>query len=284
MSDEGLAPIVIKRKKVVAGGGHHGGAWKVAYADFVTAMMAFFLIMWLLNATTEKQRKGLADYFAPTVPVSRVSGGGEDAFWGDSMFDEDSLAFNERGATRDYPPERRGSQGDPGRIEGAEAPPAPGDGNRTGAEELLEDLVARGGESMAALQEMRHVVTRLTEDGLVIDIHALPGAPLFQAGTARPTMRLETTLAVIGDLLRVVTNDVSVAAHVPSLPVVAARNTAWDDTAARALAARRSMEAAGFPAARVRRVTGHADRTPIDGNPMALRNDRVEVTVLREGV
>ena len=66
---DGLAPI-IKRKKVVAGDGHHGGAWKVAYADFVTAMMAFFLLMWLLNATTERQRKGLADYFAPTIAVS----------------------------------------------------------------------------------------------------------------------------------------------------------------------------------------------------------------------
>ena len=71
------APVIIKRKKVViVGGGHHGGAWKVAYADFVTAMMAFFLLMWLLNATTEKQRKGISDYFNPTIPVNRISGGG----------------------------------------------------------------------------------------------------------------------------------------------------------------------------------------------------------------
>ena len=64
------APILIKRKKIINGGGHHGGAWKVAYADFVTAMMAFFLLMWLLGATTEKQRKSIADYFSP-VSVSR---------------------------------------------------------------------------------------------------------------------------------------------------------------------------------------------------------------------
>jgi len=64
MSDRSNAPIIIKRKKVVAGDGHHGGAWKVAYADFVTAMMAFFMLMWLLNATTEQQRKGIADYFS----------------------------------------------------------------------------------------------------------------------------------------------------------------------------------------------------------------------------
>ena len=68
MSDQ-PAPIIIKRKKVIAAG-HHGGAWKVAYADFVTAMMAFFLLMWLLGATTEKQRKGIADYFNPTIPIN----------------------------------------------------------------------------------------------------------------------------------------------------------------------------------------------------------------------
>ena len=78
------APILIKRKKIINAGGHHGGAWKVAYADFVTAMMAFFMLMWLLNATTEKQRKGIADYFSPTIPINRVSGGGDGAFGGNS--------------------------------------------------------------------------------------------------------------------------------------------------------------------------------------------------------
>ena len=83
MADNEVRPLIVKRKKVIAGGGHHGGAWKVAYADFVTAMMAFFLLMWLLNATTEKQRKGIADYFTPTIAIARVSGGGSGAFGGD---------------------------------------------------------------------------------------------------------------------------------------------------------------------------------------------------------
>ena len=85
-----LAPVIIKRKKVIAGG-HHGGAWKVAYADFVTAMMAFFMMMWLLNATTEQQRQGLADYFSPTIPINRVSGGGDGSFGGESIFSEETL-------------------------------------------------------------------------------------------------------------------------------------------------------------------------------------------------
>ena len=82
MSAQGnAAPVIIKKKKVVSGDGHHGGAWKVAYADFVTAMMAFFLLMWLLNATTEKQRKGYRRITSVlTIPISRVSGGGEGDF------------------------------------------------------------------------------------------------------------------------------------------------------------------------------------------------------------
>jgi chemotaxis protein MotB len=87
-----VRPIIIKRKKVIDGGGHHGGAWKVAYADFVTAMMAFFLLMWLLNATSEDQRKGLADYFNPTLPISRTSAGGAGMLEGKAIFGEDAAA------------------------------------------------------------------------------------------------------------------------------------------------------------------------------------------------
>ena len=94
MSASNAAPIIIKKKKVVGGDGHHGGAWKVAYADFVTAMMAFFMLMWLLNATTEQQRKGIADYFSPTIPINRISGGGSGAFGGESIFVDEQLAEN----------------------------------------------------------------------------------------------------------------------------------------------------------------------------------------------
>ena len=79
------APVIIKRKKVIAGGGHHGGAWKVAYADFVTAMMAFFMLMWLISATTEEQRKGIADYFNPTIFITQSALGGDGVFKGYSL-------------------------------------------------------------------------------------------------------------------------------------------------------------------------------------------------------
>jgi chemotaxis protein MotB len=88
--------VIIKRYEIVEGG-HHGGAWKVAYADFVTAMMAFFLLMWLLNATTEDQRKGLADYFSPNNLMSHASSGTGEPFGGHTAFDEGALV-SDRGS------------------------------------------------------------------------------------------------------------------------------------------------------------------------------------------
>ena len=111
MGVQANAPVIIKKKKVVQGGGHHGGAWKVAYADFVTAMMAFFMLMWLLNATTEKQRKGVADYFSPTIPINRISGGGDGAFGGDSIFSEETMAQNGTGASKQMPTSSNKSKG-----------------------------------------------------------------------------------------------------------------------------------------------------------------------------
>src|SRR5580698_3293516 len=91
-----LGVTIIRREEVVESR-HHGGAWKVAYADFVTAMMAFFLLMWLLNATTEDQRKGLADYFSPNNLMSHASSGTGEPFGGHTAFDEGALA-SDRGA------------------------------------------------------------------------------------------------------------------------------------------------------------------------------------------
>ena len=97
MTADTARPIIVKRIKAAPEAGHHGGAWKVAYADFVTAMMAFFLLMWLLNATTEDQRKGLADYFDPAIPLSPMSGGGTDVLSGDSVYAADTLAHEGHG-------------------------------------------------------------------------------------------------------------------------------------------------------------------------------------------
>jgi chemotaxis protein MotB len=266
------APVIIKRKKVIAGGGHHGGAWKVAYADFVTAMMAFFLLMWLLNATTEKQRKGISDYFNPTIPVNRISGGGDGAFGGDSVFAEETMAHTGTGAVA-----REGAS-PPEDTEGKDA----GRGSAAGDLEKVEQaLLARGGESATMEQLMRHVVTRVTDEGLVIEIFDLPDAPLFDGDTAEPLPVALAIADLLAEVLAVTSNEVAVNGHLRAYPVTLIDNPVWDLSADRAQATRGILEAAGLEAERMQRIAGFADRKPATPDPSALRNNRIEVILLR---
>jgi chemotaxis protein MotB len=276
MSAKGNAPIIIKRKKVVGGDGHHGGAWKVAYADFVTAMMAFFLLMWLLNATTEVQRKGIADYFNPTIPINRISGGGDGAFGGDSVFTEETLAHNGTGAstsqsvTSETPPSADTSEED-----AAEAAQA------KGFAEVQELLTAFSGESMAADEAMRHIVTRVTDEGLIIEMFDLPSEPLFAPRTTNPELVTTMLISMMGRVLSVVKNDVAVTGYVRSEPLVVVDNPVWDLSTQRADTIRKMLEESSVPSNRIQRVTGYADRKPNLRNPMAVRNNRVEIILLR---
>ena len=275
-----VAPVIIRKKKRQKGGhGHHGGAWKVAYADFVTAMMAFFMLMWLLNATTEKQRKGLADYFSPTIPIVRQSGGGDGALSGETVFSDMVQPRTGTGGVW---------QDDTVRASAALLSPAP-DSSRGASDtaeteqlrELEKALHGLTGESMADDEALRHVITRVTDEGLVVELFARPGAPLHDANG--PTATLRTLAGILARLSRMVSNGVAVEAHVRARPIVVARNPAWDDSAARAQALRRLLEGRGMAPDRIRRVTGHADRTPAVPDPMAVRNNRYEVIFLRDG-
>ncbi|MEY8830003.1 flagellar motor protein MotB [Sedimentitalea sp. XS_ASV28] len=271
-----VAPVIIKRKKVIAGGGHHGGAWKVAYADFVTAMMAFFMLMWLLNATTEKQRKGLADYFAPTVPINRISGGGDGAFGGTNMFSENDLPQDGTGATNRYPDDARQSRGTVGVAEiGIDA---------LGQNEfkVIDDaLSGRGGESMISDEARKHIVTRVTDEGLIIEIFALDGVPLFEDGSDRPTQVFRDITGMVSRISGLVTNGIAINGHIKAHPVVLAKNPVWELSTARADRTRTLLQAGGTDAERLQRVTGHADRKPAVSNRMANRNNRIEVILLR---
>lgn len=269
------APIIIKRKKVTGGDAHHGGAWKVAYADFVTAMMAFFLLMWLLNATTEKQRKGLADYFSPTIPISRVSGGGDGDFGGESVFAEDTLPKNGTGGTKQRATESNRSRGESGLAQEGEAAM---DTLRQTIEEALSGL---SGESMVESDLKRHIITRLTDEGLVVELFEIEGARLFDPETDAPSRLLERLLAVVSELAGLVENDVAIEAHTAAVPLTLKVNPVWDMSTTRAASARRILTAAGLASGRVNRVTGHADREPVVENPMALRNNRIELIFLR---
>ncbi|WP_099824784.1 flagellar motor protein MotB [Oceaniglobus indicus] len=279
------APIIIKRKKIVGGGGHHGGAWKVAYADFVTAMMAFFMLMWLLNATTETQRKGLADYFSPTISVSRVSGGGEGSFGGDSVQSEMTMIKNGSGAAQDKHTEEDKAAGQSG-VSATNAGDGQGD---PGADEtammaaLADRLSGRAGESMVSEDLARHIVTRITDVGLIVELFDLPGVALFAEGTATPLPLMTELVAVVGDVFMLTDNRIAINGHVRSEPLVRRDNPVWDRSSDRARAAHDLLQAGPVPDARVHRVTGLADRERVTANPMAVRNNRIELILLREG-
>jgi chemotaxis protein MotB len=277
MAAPGNAPVIIKRKKVVQGGGHHGGAWKVAYADFVTAMMAFFLLMWLLNATTEKQRKGISDYFNPTIPVNRISGGGDGAFGGDSVFSEKSMAQSGTG----------GSDNQTAATSNGEAGPETGKSSATDnraqaeLEEVQKQLLARGGESNTMEQLLRHVVTKVTDEGLVIEIFDLPDAPLFDEATGDA---MPVTLAMadlLAEMLNLTSNKIAVSGFLRSLPVTLIENPVWNQSAERAQTMRVLLETSGVDPERMQRISGFADRKPVVSDPAAVRNNRVEIILLR---
>ncbi|MEL6953065.1 MAG: flagellar motor protein MotB [Pseudomonadota bacterium] len=271
-------PIIIKKKKVVGGDGHHGGAWKVAYADFVTAMMAFFMLMWLLNATTEQQRKGLADYFSPTIPITRISGGGDGSFGGDDVFSENSIAQNGTGASDQRPTEGRQSLG----VEGSEYDDA-ANAEEAALEALGRALSEAGGDSLVTELVLRHVQTRLTDEGLIIEIFSLPDAPLFDSD-GRTVEWLPILSSVIADLFGTVTNQVAVHGYVAAQPLVRASQDRFELSIERAASMRRLLEENGLPSQRLERLSGHGDRRPATQDPLAIRNDRIEIILLRNRV
>lgn len=270
------APVIIKRKKIIKGGGHHGGAWKVAYADFVTAMMAFFMLMWLLNATTEKQRKGIADYFNPAIPIVRISGGGSGAFGGDSVFSEQQLAQNGTGASAGAPSEQNKARG------AEDAADSDGSGEMADLKEVEKKLLARGGESMTMDAIMRHVVTRVTDEGLVIEIFDLADNPLFEEGSSVPESVTKDIATMLAEVLALTKNQIAINGHVKSYPITLIDNPAWDLSADRAQILRGLIESAGLSGGRMQRISGYSDRISVTPNPTDARNNRLEVILLRK--
>ena len=254
---------IIKRKKVVVGG-HHGGAWKVAYADFVTAMMAFFLLLWLLSVTTEEQRMGLADYFSPTIPIHSTRGGGDGPFGGSSMFSQDTLAQDESGRRSDQSLVERAGETDQTFWE------------------IEAELLGGSGEAMEADPLLKHIRTRVTDEGLIIEVFDIEGSSLFEGETARVMPAMERLVAMIGAVLRHTANPIAVTGHLAAPPTGPLPYDPWVLSAERAHATLTHLIAAGVTVGRMARVTGKADRSPaVAENPADYRNRRIEITLLR---
>jgi len=335
----GGGTIVIRREE---GGdhGHHGGAWKVAYADFVTAMMAFFLLMWLLNATTEEQRRGLADYFAPTNLLARSVSGSGAPFGGQTPNDQGNQTST-TGAITVQPgrmpvvmdieedesetparpmPRREGPEGreeaedprlvaptPPGALAGP-VPPRAGPAAEPAAEtrpeaigeaELRRELARREREAFEeaarqireavaadpALADLaRQMIVEQTPEGLRIQLLDAERQPMFALGGAAPNERARVLLARVAQVAAGLPNPIAIAGHTDATPFRGgAERSNWDLSADRANATRRLLVEAGLPEARIRSVSGHADRDPLlPDAPNAAANRRVSITLLRQ--
>lgn len=268
-------PIIVKKVIQEAHAGHHGGAWKVAYADFVTAMMAFFLLMWLLGATTEKQRKALADYFAPTLVQSKQETAGSD-----SLFNGDSIV-----SVDDYP-HRQGQTGSKSMTIPRDARGGPTEmaSREKEAKQLRDDA-----KSMLQRIQKRGDLKRLvknirfseTTEGMRIDVVDDSDFSMFAMGTGQLTPQGSRLLTEIAESLQDVPNRLSVRGHTDSAPWSAASGTNnWRLSVERAEVSRNYLEFRGVAGNRFSRIEGVADREPyVRDAPLDPRNRRISITL-----
>ena len=296
-----LAPIIIK--KVVKGGhGHHGGAWKVAYADFVTAMMAFFLLMWLLNATTEDQKQGISEYFSPST-VSNTTGGAGGLLGGAAV--SSPGAMTSRTAVPSVSLELRPtSSAQDGEAEdeggGAVEDDDPDKTANLSEEELKEEIAKLEAENFEkaeaeikqAIQDtpelkdlQKHLVIDQTPEGLRIQIVDQEGKPMFASGSSRMPETTRKLLAKISQVVQKLPNKISLSGHTDATPFRGSRRGYgnWELSSNRALASRRVMVESGLKKEKISHVTGKEATEPlIKDDPKDARNRRIAIVVLRE--
>jgi len=278
-SGDNLRPIIIIKKKKVIAAGHHGGAWKVAYADFVTAMMAFFLLMWLLNATSEEQRQGIAAYFNPGIPIFAENGGGAGMFGGETVYSEDTKTESQSGTVGEQAEDVSGQDGSTGTASNDPT----GAGDASDAQFAAVENMFRGntGESWVEDPLLQHVSTRVTDEGLIIDLFDLPDSPLFEPGTNQPTKKMYALLDMVSRVLDTVTNEIAITGHVDVEPELEGGPDGFALTGGRALIANAVMVEHGISTSRFNRLTGASDRKPVGDGAPAYRNRRLEITLLR---
>lgn len=294
-------PIIIKRIKK-ADHAHHGGAWKVAYADFVTAMMAFFLLMWLINTTTPEQKRGIADYFAPQSISQTLSGSG--GVLGGKVMGQESARAG--GAVslfqKNSPPSKNSSekstqngssQGGATPTEGssADSQAANRDGQNTAtsmqngdfahAAEAIHQAIADNPDISALSKQ---VVVDQTPDGMRIQLVDQDGRPMFQQGTATPMPYARKLLETIAHVIDRLPNRVSIAGHTEGAAFTGPRGiTNWELSAERANAGRAILTAAGLASDRIYEVAGKAGSEPLlPEDPNASANRRLSIVLMRE--
>ena len=297
--------IIIKKVKKGGHGGHHGGAWKVAYADFVTAMMAFFLLLWLLNATTEAQKQGIADYFSPTA-LSMSSGGAGGMLGGQTisspgaMLDRTavpsiSIELKPTSGRTDGDAEEEGGSNDSEKsaeqaMAQAEMDMKKLEQQRREAEnaqfEETEKEIRQAIEETPKLKELeKHLLIDQTPEGLRIQVIDREGKPMFKAGSATMLERTAKLVAKIAVAIKDLPNKVKIAGHTDSTPFRSKRKGYgnWDLSSDRAQASRRVLIGGGLDPARISAVEGRASRDPLlPEDTKSPRNRRISILLLRK--
>ena len=272
-----LQPIIIKRIKK-GGHGAHGGAWKIAYADFVTAMMAFFLLMWLLGSTAEGDKKGIADYFNAPLKVALLNGGSGS---GDSSSvvrggGTDLTRSNGQVKSGDMDAERRTIQ-----LKALKADQRRAEAARLQAlKQKVENVLAASPKLAAMKSQIR---LDMTADGLRIQIVDEQNRPMFDSGSALVKPYMRELLREIGSVLSEVPNRLRLEGHTDALPFGAGDRgySNWELSSDRANASRRELNAGGLPENRVLLVQGHASSLLFDArDPQGAVNRRISITVM----
>lgn len=257
-------PIVIRRKKVVHA--HYGGAWKIALADFMTALMAFFLVLWLLSVSSEETRRGVAEYFS-TPLISAITGG------------------DRSGSTSAIPgggPDPTHSDGERAMIDSLQRSRPSSQDRRffMNVQERIERAIERDPELRQLRSQMRFDLTR---EGLRIQLLDTDQRPMFELGSDQVAPYMRSLLRTIAPLLNELPNELSISGHTDSVPYAGGYSgySNWELSNDRANASRRELIAGGFDPGQLLRVSGFADRVMLpETEPTDPINRRIELVVL----
>ena len=307
--------IIIKKIKKSAGHAAHGGAWKVAYADFVTAMMAFFLLLWLLGSTSEEQRSGLADYFTPVTLSSSTNSGAGGMLGGQTLATDGAAISNltNLGVTVTLPStlDEDEEQLDPDSDSEAMKKRREIDGNaeeealdpdQLKTEALRKEIQSRQDDAFTeAMEELRfaissnpelsalaqNVVMDVTQEGLRIQLVDQQGTSMFPSGSSEMFGRTEEMINQVVNTISSLDNEISIKGHTDSTPFHSddGKYTNWELSTDRALASRRAMVKAGLDSSRITQVVGKADTDPyVVEEPTSPQNRRISIILLRDAL
>ncbi len=271
----------IKIKVIELPYSYYGGAWKVAYADFVTAMMAFFLLMWLLNVTTKEQKNAISDYFSPSHPmVSDSKSGAGGVMGGLTMSPEGAMAQNKNPLIpqQDSKQRKRGDNAKSGLSKKREA------AEKKRFEKTAEKIKKAIAENKELAQLSKNIMIDMTPEGLRIQIIDQEDQSMFPSGSAKMFEKTKLLLQQITEIILDMPNELSLRGHTDATRYAkGAKYTNWELSADRANAARRVILDAGMPLERMNNVMGKADTMPlITDNPLDPRNRRITMILLKE--